>query len=147
MKVLVKTFQELSTAELYAVLQLRSAIFVVEQECIYQDIDGKDAKAIHVLGYLDEELIAYTRVFGPGDYFDQASIGRVAVRESHRGKGLGYQIMEASIEAVRAIFDTQQITLSAQLYLKDFYADMGFKPEGPEYKEDGIPHIRMEMRP
>ena len=147
MEVAVKTFQQLTTEELYAVLQLRSAIFVVEQACIYQDMDGKDANAIHVLGFIDKKLIAYTRVFGPGDYFSDASIGRVAVCESHRGKGLGYQIMEASIEAVSAIFDTQHITLSAQLYLKDFYEEIGFKAEGPEYKEDGIPHIRMVMRP
>ncbi len=147
MHVAIKTFRELTTEELYAILQLRSAIFVIEQQCIYQDMDGKDKKAIHVLGYAEEELVAYTRAFGPGDYFSEASIGRVAVRESHRGKGLGYQIMETTIEAIEAIFSTQKIALSAQSYLKEFYRDMGFIPEGPEYEEDGIPHIRMVMRP
>ncbi len=147
MHVAIKTFRELTTEELYAILQLRSAIFVIEQQCIYQDMDGKDKKAIHVLGYAEEELVAYTRAFGPGVYFSEASIGRVAVRESHRGKGLGYQIMETTIEAIEAIFSTQKIALSAQSYLKEFYRDMGFIPEGPEYEEDGIPHIRMVMRP
>ena len=147
MQVSIKTFRELTTEELYALLQLRSAIFVVEQQCIYQDIDEKDKKAIHVLGFINKQLVAYTRAFGPGDYFSEASIGRVAVRESYRGKGLGYQIMETTIKAIETIFNTRKIALSAQLYLKQFYMDMGFISEGPEYEEDGIPHIRMVMRP
>jgi len=147
MELKIKTFRELEKQELYDLLQLRSEIFVVEQACLYQDMDGKDQNAIHVLGYIGEQLVAYSRLFGPGTYFTEASIGRVAVRVSHRGKGLGVQIMKRSVEAAEAAFHTRNIALSAQLYLKEFYEDLGFCAEGPEYEEDGIPHIRMVMHP
>ena len=93
----VKLFDELTTQELYDLLQLRSEVFVVEQDCVYQDIDGKDQKAIHVLGYQDDKFVAYTRIFKPGDYFEQASIGRVVVAENYRSHNYGYDIMKASI--------------------------------------------------
>ena len=145
MKVEVKTFQQLEPEELYKVLQLRSEIFVVEQECIFLDQDGKDQRALHALGWEGDELVAYARIFGPGDYFSDASIGRVAVRESSRGRGLGIQIMEESITAARKRFGATKIALSAQKYLEHFYTDLGFISEGEEYLEDGIPHIRMVM--
>ena len=108
-------------------------------------MDDKDHKALHVLGWSGSELVAYTRIFGPGDYYPQASIGRVAVRHSHRGKGLGLEMMKKSLEVVQTRFGNTEIALSAQSYLKDFYIDLGFVPEGSEYLEDGIPHIRMVM--
>lgn len=145
MKVTVKTFQELNTTELYRLLQLRSDVFVVEQDCVFLDPDDKDQKALHVLGWEEGELVAYTRVFGPGDYFTGASIGRVAVKMGFRGKGLGVRIMEASIEAVKTRFSTSHIVLSAQKYLEQFYCDLGFVPQGEEYLEDGIPHVRMVL--
>lgn len=143
MEISVKTFDTLQTEELYKLLQLRSEIFVVEQQCIYLDMDGKDQKALHVLGWEGTMLVAYARIFGPGDYFPLASIGRVAVRRSHRRKGLGEHIMKRSMEVATARFGTSRIALSAQSYLREFYADLGFIPEGKEYLEDGIPHIKM----
>jgi ElaA protein len=139
----VKTFNEFSTIELYNVLQLRSEVFVVEQDCVYQDLDGKDEKALHCLGYKNNELVAYTRIFKPGDYFNEASIGRVVVLESQRQHKYGYVIMEASIQAIKSHYNTSTIKLSAQTYLKKFYNNLGFKEEGEEYLEDGIPHIAM----
>ena len=145
MQVTVRTFQELTLEELYKLLQLRSEIFVVEQDCVFLDADDKDQKALHVLGWEGSELAAYARVFGPGDYFTEASIGRVAVRETFRGRGLGIHIMKATIKAVEQRFGTSYIALSAQKYLKQFYLDLGFLPEGKEYLEDDIPHLRMVL--
>ncbi len=139
----VKTFNELTSQELYDLLQLRSEVFVVEQDCVYQDIDGKDQKALHVLGYKNEKVVAYTRVFKPGDYFEQASIGRVVVKESERQFKYGYDIMKASIDAIDFHFRVTNIKISAQTYLRKFYNNLGFKQIGEEYLEDGIPHIAM----
>ena len=143
MQSFVKTYSELTKDELYALLQLRSEVFVVEQDCIYQDIDGKDQKALHVLGFKENQLIAYTRVFKPGDYFKQASIGRVVVKANERHHQYGNQIMIASIQAVKQYFNETTIKISAQCYLKKFYNSLGFKEVGEEYLEDGIPHIAM----
>lgn len=110
---------------------------------MYQDIDGKDNNALHILGYKNEKLIAYTRIFKAGDYFDDASIGRVVVVENERQYKYGYDIMNASIEAVKNHFNTTKILLSAQVYLKTFYNNLLFFEVGEEYLEDGIPHIKM----
>ena len=138
-----KTFQQLTTKELYDLLQLRSEVFVVEQECVYQDLDGKDEKALHVIGKKDNKIVAYTRVFKPGDYFENPSIGRVVVSKEERKHKYGYDIMEASIKVVKEQFNEASIKLSAQTYLKKFYNNLGFKEEGEEYLEDGIPHVVM----
>ncbi len=138
-----KSFKELRTQELYKLLQLRSEVFVVEQDCVYQDIDGKDQKALHILGFENETLVAYTRIFKSGDYFENASIGRVVVAETKRDKQYGKLIMEASIKAIKDNFSRNKITISAQVYLKKFYSDLGFKADGEEYLEDNIPHIKM----
>lgn len=145
MEVVVKTFGELQVEELYKLLQLRSDIFVVEQDCIFLDPDDRDQEALHVLGWEGTELVGYARIFGPGDYFEQASIGRVAVKKTFRGRGLGIQVMQASINAVKERFGREEITLSAQKYLETFYRDLGFKREGEDYLEDGIPHVRMVL--
>ncbi|MFD1079840.1 GNAT family N-acetyltransferase, partial [Longispora fulva] len=133
----------LSLQELYDVLQLRSEIFVVEQNCVYQDIDGKDDKALHVLGTENNQLVAYTRIFPPGIYFQEAAIGRVIVKDTVRNKAFGHQILKASIEAIKEHFHTTRIKLSAQTYLIKFYESHGFVKIGDEYLEDGIPHIGM----
>lgn len=143
MQIVSKTFQELSTKELYDLLQLRNEVFIVEQECAYQDLDGKDEKALHVLGYKNNKLVAYTRCFKPGDYFEYASIGRVVVHQEARQHKFGYHIMEASIEVIKNHFKETTIKLSAQTYLIKFYKNIGFKEVGVEYHEDGIPHIAM----
>ena len=138
-----KKFKELSTEELYSILRLRSGIFVVEQDCVYQDLDDKDQKALHIIGIRNDEVVAYTRIFKPGDYFKEASIGRVAVKKTERMHGYGRDIMMASIETVKEYFNETTIRLSAQLYLKDFYNSLGFYQVGEPYLEDGIPHIAM----
>ena len=140
----VKSFSELTVSELYQILQLRSEVFVVEQDCVYQDIDFKDQKALHVLGYKNNTIIAYTRIFKPGDYFENASIGRVVVKKIERKYGYGHELMKVSIEAIKDAFHQQKITISAQLYLKKFYESHGFIQVGETYLEDGIPHIRMD---
>ncbi|WP_224485354.1 GNAT family N-acetyltransferase [Robertkochia aurantiaca] len=139
----LKEFNELTLDELYQLLQLRSAIFVVEQDCIYQDIDGKDQKAWHLLLKDGKELIAYTRIFKPGDYFKNPSIGRVLVREDRRKEKWGHAIIKASKEAILSSFPDAVIEISAQTYLQKFYESHGFSQIGESYLEDGIPHIRM----
>lgn len=143
LEITTKTFQELTTKELYDLLQLRVEIFCVEQNCVYQDLDGKDEKALHVIGKKDNKIIAYTRVFKPGDYFKEASIGRVVVSKEERQHKYGYDIMEASIKAVIDYFKVTTIKLSAQTYLRKFYNNLGFEEIGEVYLEDGIPHIAM----
>ncbi|MDX1461471.1 MAG: GNAT family N-acetyltransferase [Marinirhabdus sp.] len=143
MDITVKTFDELSIHELHDILQLRSEIFVVEQDCVYQDIDGKDRKALHVIGRKNQKIVAYTRCFPPGYYFEEAAIGRVVVARNERKHGYGHEIMEASIDAIKKRYGTKNIKLSAQTYLIAFYESHGFKTTGDEYLEDGIPHIAM----
>lgn len=143
MTIEIKAFNELTLNSLYEVLQLRAEVFVVEQNCPYQDVDGKDQKAMHILGYHKEQLVAYTRVFKPGYYFDNASIGRVVVKENARQYGFGKDIMKASIAFIEDTLDLSTIELSAQTYLKKFYNDLGFQEIGEGYLEDDIPHIRM----
>lgn len=144
MNFITKSFSELTTSELYQILQLRSEVFVVEQDCVYQDLDFKDQKALHVFGFKNDKIIAYTRLFKPGDYFDNSSIGRVVVAASERKYGYGFHLMEASIKAIEDHFNSSKITISAQVYLTKFYNSLGFKKVGEEYLEDGIPHIRMD---
>lgn len=139
----IKTFSELSLHQLYFLLQLRSEVFVVEQNCVYQDIDGKDLKALHVLGIKNNKIIAYTRCFKPGDYFKEAAIGRVVVAKDERLHNYGYEIMKASINAIETTFNTSTIKISAQTYLKKFYNNLGFIETGKAYLEDGIPHLGM----
>ena len=143
LKIQVKTFSELTLQELYSILQLRSEVFVVEQDCVYQDMDGKDQKALHVLGKNDGVLVAYTRIFKPGDYFKESSIGRGVVSQHQRKHRYGYDIMKASIAFIENNFKESNIKISAQCYLKTFYNNLGFVVVGEQYLEDGIPHYPM----
>ena len=143
MNVVIKKFNDLSPLELYEILQLRSEVFVVEQNCVYQDIDGNDQKALHIIGTIENKIIAYTRCFRPGDYFKEASIGRVVVKESQRKFKRGNQIMNKSIKAINDHYKTKIIKISAQCYLNKFYTNLQFKPIGEKYLEDGIPHVAM----
>ncbi|MDG1715064.1 GNAT family N-acetyltransferase [Lacinutrix sp.] len=143
LNIVIKPFNELSILELYNLLQLRSEVFVVEQDCVYQDIDGKDQNALHVIGYKNDRIVAYTRLFKPGDYFKASSIGRVVVAKNQRQFKYGYDIMEASIKAIKTHFNVTEIKISAQCYLKNFYNNLEFFEIGEEYLEDGIPHIAM----
>lgn len=143
MKIITKSFPELNINELYAILQLRAEVFVVEQDCVYQDIDDKDKNAHHILGYVNNQLVAYARIFNKELYFTEASIGRVVVAKNQRNKQYGFVLMQEAILAVANLYQTQTIKISAQLYLKNFYESLGFKPVGAGYLEDGIPHIAM----
>lgn len=139
----VKNFDELSKEELYQILAVRSEVFVLEQDCVYQDIDYKDQKALHILGRKGNRLVAYSRVFNANDYFKYASIGRVLVDKSHRKYRYGHKMLEMSITAIYTNFQRQPILLSAQQYLIKFYNAHGFIEFGEGYMEDGIPHIKM----
>lgn len=143
MNITIKKFEDLSIYELYDILQLRSEVFVVEQDCVYQDIDGKDANALHIIGKKDGKIIAYTRCFAPGYYFAEAAIGRVVVAKDQRSFKYGHDIMDASKKAIKKYYHTENIKLSAQQYLIKFYQSHGFQPIGEGYLEDGIPHIAM----
>jgi ElaA protein len=144
MNSIIKKFSELSTEEIYNILKLRSEVFVVEQNCVYQDIDEKDQKAIHLFIEKNSEIIAYTRIFKKGDYYEEnPSIGRVVVSKKERGKNLGKEIMKKSINFVKENMDEKKIELSAQKYLDKFYKELQFYSEGEDYLEDGIPHQRM----
>ncbi len=138
-----KTFSELNIEELYQILRLRSEVFVVEQDCVYQDIDNKDQNAIHLYYIDNDEIVAYTRIFKGGDYYENPSIGRVVVSKKERGKDLGKKIMIDSIEYIKQNIKGEKIELSAQKYLDKFYEDLGFYKIGEDYLEDGIPHQRM----
>lgn len=137
------SFDDLRVVELYEVLRLRSEVFVVEQQCIYQDMDGLDRQAMHLLGVQGGELKAYARCFEPGVTFAEASIGRVLVHPSARATGLGHALMEQAIVAIAQVWGPQAIRIGAQAHLAGFYAKHGFKDMGKPYVEDGIPHLEM----
>ena len=144
MNTVIKKFSELSTEEIYNILKLRSEVFVVEQNCVYQDIDEKDQKATHLFIEKNNEIIAYTRIFKKGDYYkENPSIGRVVVSKKERGKELGKRIMRESILYIKNNYNNKSIELSAQKYLDKFYRELDFYAEGEDYLEDGIPHQRM----
>lgn len=141
---ILKKFHELSIHELYKVLQLRSEVFVVEQNCVYQDIDGKDEKALHLIGTFESEIVAYVRIFKPSDYFEEASIGRVVVKQNYRDRKWGYDLMQKAIEVTKSELMETNITISAQLYLQKFYENLGFVKTSEVYLEDDIEHIQMK---
>lgn len=138
-----KHFSELTTNELYDILRLRSEIFVVEQDCVYNDLDGHDKDAIHLFLKKDGQMVAYSRLLKPGSRFQDYSIGRVVVKETERGTGLGIRMMEAAKRYILEKWEADKIKISAQKYLRRFYEDLGFKVITEEYLEDGIPHFGM----
>jgi ElaA protein len=139
----IKPFEELSVHELYDLLRLRSEIFVVEQNCVYLDLDGKDKVALHLIGEYGGKTVAHARLFKPGISFDNASIGRVVVDENYRSKKWGHDLMREAITAIATRFNETKITIGAQLYLKKFYESHGFVQTSEMYLEDDIPHIEM----
>ena len=143
-----QVFNELNTKELYEISRVRSEIFVVEQEIQYNDFDRKDYKAIHLSGFIEEELVAYARIFDKGDYYeDHTGFGRVAVIEKERGNNYGKELVKKCVEVCKKNFDKQEIKISAQAYLEKFYIDLGFERRGEGYMEDGIPHCAMFITP
>ena len=141
--IITKTFSELDTEDLYQILRIRSEVFVVEQDCVYQDIDNKDQNAIHLYYKENDQIVAYTRIFKAGDYYENPCIGRVVVSKKNRGNDLGKKIMIDSMEYIKQNIKGEKIELSAQKYLDKFYKDLGFYKTGEDYLEDVIPHQRM----
>ena len=138
-----KKFDELLPEELYAILQLRIEVFVVEQNCIFQDADDKDQPSLHLMGWREKKLVAYTRIVPPGLSYKEPSIGRVVTSPQERGKGTGHKLMQVSINKVHELYGLTDIKIGAQLYLKKFYESLGFVQSGDVYPEDGIDHIEM----
>lgn len=141
----LKSFDKLAVGELYQILQLRSAVFVVEQNCIFQDMDDKDQYASHLCAWQQHELIAYTRILPPGLSYTDASIGRFLVNISYRKSGIGTALLKRSIDAVYQQFGIVPIKIGAQLYLRKFYENFGFLVQGEVYSEDNIDHILMSL--
>jgi ElaA protein len=139
-------FSELTVHELYDVLRLRSAVFVVEQQCVFLDMDNRDYQARHLMGVTDGILLACARLYGPGECYEEASIGRVVTAQACRGTGVGKQLMSEAIAAVEHHWGPGPIRIGAQLYLKRFYESFGFVRDGDDYLEDGIPHLYMVRR-
>lgn len=139
----IRSFNQLTLQELYTILTLRTDIFVVEQVCPYPELDGKDPDCLHLLGQENGELIAYLRMLPAGLSYASASIGRVAVRPSHRGQGLSREMMAQAITYIVEVWQEEQIQIGAQAYLEDFYRSLGFDCISEPYLEDGIPHIEM----
>lgn len=142
-KSVVKKFNELTLYELYEIIQLRNEIFIVEQNCPYQDLDNKDFNATHILVYLNGKLVAYSRIFDVGITFKEASIGRVITHKKVRSSGIGKLLMEKSIETLYELYGKQNIRIGAQYYAIPFYKKFNFVTEGEVYIEDGIKHIEM----
>ena len=140
-------FDKLTPAELYDIIQLRNDVFVVEQNCVFQDADGVDKNCFHLSGYAGDTLVAYTRLIAPGITYAEASIGRVVNARDYRGKGIGQELMQQSIHHCRLLFGNVPIKIGAQLYLKKFYEQFGFKIISDVYLEDNIPHIHMKLLP
>jgi ElaA protein len=134
---------ELSAEQVYAVLAARVAIFVVEQNCAYQDLDGLDADAEHLIAWSGAEVAGYLRVLGPGTRFDDPSIGRIITTKPFRGSGLGRDLVAKGIERTRLRYPGQPVRISAQQYLEKFYRDFGFVTVSQPYLEDNIPHVEM----
>jgi ElaA protein len=142
---ILKKFDELVPRELYAIMQLRSEVFVVEQNCVYLDADNKDYHCHHVMGWHDLKLVAYARIVPPGISYEEISIGRVVSSPAFRNTGTGKLLMQKSIEAARSLYPVGSIKIGAQLYLKKFYESFSFIQCSDTYLEDGIPHIEMRL--
>ena len=140
---LLKYFDELTVQELYAILQLRNEVFIIEQNCIYPDLDDKDQAAHHLMCFDNNKLIAYTRILAPGISYPDPAIGRVVTAPGARRSGLGKELMQRSIDSCKNLFGNTSVTLSAQLYLKKFYESLGFSAVSEVYLEDGIEHVKM----
>jgi len=141
----LKFFNELSPDELYAIIRLRNEVFVVEQNCVFQDADNKDQSSYHVMGWKENELLAYSRLVPAGISYSEPSIGRVVTSRTVRSLGLGKKLMEHSIYLLHSKWGKLNIKIGAQLYLEHFYNSLGFQRTSEIYMEDGIEHIEMQL--
>lgn len=143
MKFEIKKFGELSVEEVYEILMLRSKVFVVEQQCIYEDCDGKDINSYHLFAKENEQIILYLRILKKGVSYDEISIGRLLVDKEHRGKGLAKQMMGYAIKFIKNNLNEKEVKISAQEYLLEFYLNIKFVKVSDVYLEDNIPHVEM----
>ncbi|MFW5979503.1 MAG: GNAT family N-acetyltransferase [Halanaerobium sp.] len=143
MELFLKKFDELSNQELYKIIEARINVFVVEQNCPYHECDNKDQKSFHLFYQDEDQITAYLRIIPPGISYQEASIGRVLVREEFRRSGLGFKMMQQAIDFIKQNFNTELIRISAQEYILDFYKNLGFKVVSDRYLEDEIPHYQM----
>jgi ElaA protein len=143
MKWKIKTFDQLTTYELYDILKARQEIFIIEQECLYHDMDANDLDAIHVFAIEGNQVICYLRILNRGVRFDEVTIGRVITRAIYRRKGYGEQLMERAIDYITKVMGEEKIRISAQTYLEKFYGRAGFKKVSDVYLEDGQDHFEM----
>ena len=138
-----RSYNDLTKRELFDIYFLRQEVFIVEQNCVYQDIDQKDHYSYHLMAYDNEILVAYLRIVHPGISYDEPSIGRVLTKIGHRGRGISKNIMQSAIQKVRDVYKHSNIRISAQEYLIPFYTSLNFESVGEVYLEDDIPHIEM----
>jgi len=139
----IKSFEEITTSELYKIIKARVDVFVVEQDCPYPDLDGYDQQAVHIWAEQDQDVLAYCRIFNKGIKYQETSIGRVLTTEKARGKSLGKQLIQYAVETIENRFHTSEVRISAQDYLLRFYSGFGFEDTGKKYLEDNIPHTEM----
>lgn len=139
----IKSFEEITTSELYEIIKARVDVFVVEQNCSYPDLDGYDQQAIHIWAERENNVLAYCRIFNKGIKYPETSIGRVLTTEKGRGKSIGKQLIQYAVETIENRFHTSEIRISAQDYLLRFYSAFGFEDTGKKYLEDNIPHTEM----
>lgn len=142
----IKKFSELTVEELYNILKIRNEVFVVEQQCVYQDCDGKDQESYHLVAMDNERVIGYLRIPNKNVSYMEVSIGRVLVTADVRGKGIAKDIMANAIDFIINELNENKIRISAQSYLEEFYKSFGFIKVSKEYLEDGIPHIEMLLK-
>jgi ElaA protein len=138
-----KKFNELTPEELYMILRLRSEVFVVEQNCVFLDMDNKDFYCRHLMGWQGEKLLGYSRIVPAGISYAESSIGRIVSSPAARGQGIGRELLIQSIDTLYTLYGKRDIRIGAQCYLKDFYSSFGFVQKGEIYLEDGIEHIEM----
>ncbi|HTI89263.1 MAG TPA: GNAT family N-acetyltransferase [Puia sp.] len=138
-----KKFSELTPEELYMILRLRSEVFVVEQNCVFLDMDNKDFYCDHVMAWEEGKLLGYSRIVPAGISYVESSIGRIVSSPAARGRGIGRELLIQSIDALYTLHGKRDIRIGAQYYLKDFYSSFGFVQKGELYLEDGIEHIEM----
>ena len=138
-----RSYNELTKRELFDIYFLRQEVFIVEQNCVYQDIDQKDHYSYHLMAYDEEILVAYLRIVHPGISYDEPSIGRVLTKIGYRGRGISKNIIQSAIQKVRDVYKHSNIRISAQEYLIPFYTSLNFESVGEVYLEDDIPHIEM----
>ena len=146
MNLYIKTFQELTTKELYEILRVRTEVFVVEQNCIYQDLDEKDMESLHLFYEKDERIQAYLRIFVKDSKTNLVQIGRVLTTMEARGTGLGLKLMEEGLKAAGRHYKADEIYIEAQCYATGFYEKVGFQVTSEEFLEDGIPHVEMRVQ-